>query len=142
MLMSICENNDGFTWLDELDRRLNLLPLAHDARAKRQHQNYVDMLRKRLESYTNTRKTRRARRDLNQGKISKGGWKKGKYKPDSVHAGWQPQQKKKKSVSNNRCCSRCGHRGHSTRSCALPKTGGHEQIPLKKLEGAAKIWYM
>ena len=141
MLMAICENNDGFTWLDELDERLDILSLAHDSRSKRQHQNHCDKLRKRLDSYAITRKEQRKRKDLNQGKSSEGGWKHGKYKPDSVRAGscGVPKKKRKRSSDDRPTCSRCAARDHITRLCVLPRMF-MQRDPVQELAGAAAIW--
>ena len=74
--MAILENNDGYGWLQELDKLNGLEPLAQASRLALGRKRERDRDRKRSEASIARRKMRRQRADFRQGKIT-GGWKQG-----------------------------------------------------------------
>jgi len=120
MMMAILENNDGYSWLDKLDKHLGLRSLASQTRKDREVKQTADKIRKRESEYRTTRKARKLEVDRNCGKKVKGF--KGRYKPDSVPAGsiGAPKRKKRK-LTPKKVCSKCRQKGHGPQHCKTPR---------------------
>ena len=81
--MACLENNDGYTWQDELDKSFGLKPLAHAHRVKTGSRRDNDKLRKRSAKYILARTMEKMRRNTNQGKQNSG-WKKPRPEHDII----------------------------------------------------------
>ena len=143
IMMAVLENNDGYCWVDSLDKAFGLAPLAHGHRAKTQARRNADKLRKQSAEYILQRSMRRMRQGLNNGKTPQG-WKKARladyYKSDAYRAKDKAEAKARRpkktaAAATPPVCTICKDKGHVARQCFMLRPTPHvcDSVALAEL---------